>query len=56
MKNVWLSVKKEIKMYVTKRTANCHRVTHNGFSKVYFSNRIEAIAQFWRDYNKENIK
>ena len=44
------------KMYVTKRTANCHKVEHKGFSKVYFSNRIEAIAQFWRDYNKENIK
>ena len=43
-------------MYVTKRTANCHKVEHNGFSKVYFSNRIEAIAQFWRDFAKENIK
>ena len=43
-------------MYVTKRTANYHKVEHKGFSRVYFSNRVKAIAQFWRDYAKENTK
>ena len=42
-------------MYVIKRTTTVHKIQHKGFEKTYFGmNRIEAIAQFWKDYN-ENL-
>ena len=38
-------------MYVIKRTATNYRIQHKGFEKTYFGmNRVEAIAQFWKDY------